>query len=302
MPSDVYPDASQNPLISIIIPHYRDVHFDVNFFRECLHSVQTQTFAGYECIVVLDGADTECEDVFLELVGCDSRFFLVKQPHSGLAAARICGIKKTSGKWVLSLDSDDYFMNNNSLQIIYDQLPQAQNSSLNQPSKNTILANIKAIPVYERPNVASAESWLVYLQYSITQCVIPRMWLLSYPYPLSTSFDFDVAATLAPILTHDCTIKQLQTPEVFYRQRIGSLNYIKENHFPETETKQAIGTYHFFLSLKNITLRQKLLCYLGILRYQLTPPKNLFKRLFRAKLTVISKLLSATTWHKNLTK
>ncbi len=90
-------------LISIIIPCYNQAHY----LPETLQSVLDQTYTNWECIIVNDGSPDNTEDIALEWVKKDSRFIYLKKENGGLADARNYGIKASTGKYILPLDSDD---------------------------------------------------------------------------------------------------------------------------------------------------------------------------------------------------
>jgi len=281
----------EKPLISIVIPHFQDKFFQKHYLVDCLKSVKGQTFVNYECIVVMDGFFAESERIFFETVGDDSRFFLIKQTHAGLPTTRLNGFKHASGKWTISLDSDDYFVNLQVLEKINLAIKEVEDLG-----EIGILAGLKKVSVYEEPTTWTTESWLVYLQYSITQCCVPTAWLVSKNCDLRIKFDFDVSVLMLALIEQKAKIFMLKNPLVYYRQRVGSLNHIKETKDPDIEIRQAVASYRLFLKSNSISFRQKILCYLGIIRYKFTPPKSAFQRLFRAFFTFLAKIISGSNY------
>lgn len=94
------------PLLSIIIPIYNTE----NYLRKCLGSVQKQSFADYECIMVDDcSRDNSCL-ICKEYESKDNRFIYIRHSiNLGQSAARNTGLDISSGKYIIFLDSDDYF-------------------------------------------------------------------------------------------------------------------------------------------------------------------------------------------------
>ncbi|KJD33396.1 glycosyl transferase family 2 [Tamlana nanhaiensis] len=90
-------------LVSIIVPCYKQAHL----LDETLNSVMQQTYKNWECVIVNDGSPDHTEEVALEWCKKDKRFSYVSKKNGGLPAARNTGVKKTSGKFILPLDSDD---------------------------------------------------------------------------------------------------------------------------------------------------------------------------------------------------
>jgi len=91
------------PKISIIVPCYNQAQY----LDECLQSVENQTFADWECIVVNDGSPDNTEEVAQCWTKKDSRFRYIKKENGGLSSARNFGIENASGEWILPLDADD---------------------------------------------------------------------------------------------------------------------------------------------------------------------------------------------------
>ncbi|MDE6084858.1 MAG: glycosyltransferase [Muribaculaceae bacterium] len=97
------PVTGENPEISIIIPVYNVE----KYLRECLESIESQTFKDWECIIVDDGSPDCSRLICEEFVARDSRFVLVEQINSGLSAARNAGLEIARGKFISFVDSDD---------------------------------------------------------------------------------------------------------------------------------------------------------------------------------------------------
>nr|MCR4829136.1 glycosyltransferase family 2 protein [Bacteroidales bacterium] len=86
-----------------IIPCYNQAIF----LSETLDSVMAQKYQNWECIIVNDGSPDNTEDISLDYCKRDLRFKYYKKKNEGLSVARNFGIKKSSGYYILPLDSDD---------------------------------------------------------------------------------------------------------------------------------------------------------------------------------------------------
>lgn len=93
--------------ISIIIPIY---NVD-KYLKQCLDSILAQTFQNFEIICIDDGSVDNSFEILKEYKQKDNRFTILQQPHKGASEARNQGIKLAKGKYILFLDSDDYFEN-----------------------------------------------------------------------------------------------------------------------------------------------------------------------------------------------
>ena len=91
---------SGGPRFSIVIPTYNRL----DFLKQALSSVWTQTFTDYEVVVVDDGSTDRTWD-WLAVQG--KRIRAIRQPNRGPGAARNFGAREAQGNYVALLDSDD---------------------------------------------------------------------------------------------------------------------------------------------------------------------------------------------------
>jgi glycosyltransferase involved in cell wall biosynthesis len=89
--------------ISIIVPCYNQG----KYLEECLQSVINQTYQNWECIIINDGSTDNTEEIALKWTILDNRFKYFYKTNGGLSSARNAGIKKSKGKFIQLLDSDD---------------------------------------------------------------------------------------------------------------------------------------------------------------------------------------------------
>jgi glycosyltransferase involved in cell wall biosynthesis len=87
------------PLISVIIPCYNQGHF----LAEAIESGLNQSYRRLEIIVVDDGSTDESAQVAIRYK--DVR--LIRQPNSGLSAARNAGLAASAGDYLVFVDADD---------------------------------------------------------------------------------------------------------------------------------------------------------------------------------------------------
>ena len=74
--------------IAIIVPIYNVE----NYLRECLDSIQKQTYPNFICIMINDGS-TDSSKKIAETYLVDDRFVLINQKNKGLSGARNRGIE-----------------------------------------------------------------------------------------------------------------------------------------------------------------------------------------------------------------
>lgn len=90
-------------LISIIIPIYNRAHT----IRECIQSIEAQSFQNYEIILIDDGSSDQTIAVCSELTAQNPRITLLRSGHVGVSAARNIGLEHATGEYVFFMDSDD---------------------------------------------------------------------------------------------------------------------------------------------------------------------------------------------------
>ena len=93
---------NQNPEISIIVPVYKVERY----LRQCLDSIEAQTFCNWECILVDDGSPDGSGAICDEYAARDSRFRVIHRPNGGLSAARNTGIRASVAPYIGFVDSD----------------------------------------------------------------------------------------------------------------------------------------------------------------------------------------------------
>ena len=92
-----------NDLISIIIPIYNTEEY----LERCLNSVINQSYENLEIILINDGSTDASEEICKDYLEKDKRIKYFKKENGGLSSARNYGLKKSSGKYIGFIDSDD---------------------------------------------------------------------------------------------------------------------------------------------------------------------------------------------------
>lgn len=93
-------------MISTIIPCFNQSRF----LRESVASLQRQTVADWEAIVVDDGSTDDTAAIAAALASEDSRVRVVRKVNGGLSSARNAGLDVIRGDWVQFLDADDVIL------------------------------------------------------------------------------------------------------------------------------------------------------------------------------------------------
>lgn len=91
-------------MISVVVPVYKAE----NFLSNCIKSILNQTYRDLEVILVDDGSPDSSGQICEEYAEKDGRIKVIHQKNAGAAAARNCGLKAATGKYIAFVDSDDW--------------------------------------------------------------------------------------------------------------------------------------------------------------------------------------------------
>lgn len=105
------------PKVSIVIPIYNVEAY----LEECVYSVLIQTFKDFEILLIDDGSKDSsgkfCDEIALK----DSRIRVFHKSNGGLSSARNYGIDRALGEYIIFLDSDDYWIDENILSLLIEK-------------------------------------------------------------------------------------------------------------------------------------------------------------------------------------
>jgi glycosyltransferase involved in cell wall biosynthesis len=99
----VYEPMKSNPLISVIMTNY---NYE-SYLEQSIRSVLSQSYGHFELIIVDDGSTDGSRSIIHSFT--DPRIKTVFQVNQGQAAAFNIGFRKSKGKIICFLDSDDYW-------------------------------------------------------------------------------------------------------------------------------------------------------------------------------------------------
>jgi glycosyltransferase involved in cell wall biosynthesis len=100
---------------SIVIPSYNRAHT----ICRTLESILKQSFKDFEVIIVDDGSTDNTKERLKPLLSLSNVLYYFYEINCGANYAKNLGAKYAKGKYLVFLDSDDLFVSENSLQIIY---------------------------------------------------------------------------------------------------------------------------------------------------------------------------------------
>ncbi len=92
-------------MISILIPIYNT---PIDYIKECLDSIDSQTFKDYEVIVVNDGSNDEVTNFLNSLI--QDKYSIYHQQKSGISKALNFGLSKCKYDLIARMDGDDIML------------------------------------------------------------------------------------------------------------------------------------------------------------------------------------------------
>ena len=109
---------NKSPFFSIIIPIYKVE----KYLHKCVDSILTQDYDNFEIILVDDGSPDKCPEICDRYAKDDLRVKVIHKTNGGLSSARNVGIKAATGKYVIFVDSDDYWNSKQALSKLFKKL------------------------------------------------------------------------------------------------------------------------------------------------------------------------------------
>jgi len=210
--------------ISVIIPVYNVAAW----LNQCMESVVRQTFTDFEAVLIDDGSTDGSGELCDEWAAKDGRIAVIHKENQGLSAARNDGIRRAAGKYLVFLDSDDWW-ELDFLEKLYDKA-EAQKADMAECDIWRVNSLTGKKTVHKVAGIMgkeySLEEQLIYGYTAIWKCMFKRE--LFVKNGLLFSDCFSPARPLYPLLL--CLSKKrvyVQEPLYFYRlYREGSLSAI----------------------------------------------------------------------------
>ncbi|MBD2497773.1 glycosyltransferase family 2 protein [Nostoc sp. FACHB-280] len=141
-----------SPMVSVIIPAYNAAQF----LPDAIASVQQQTFADWELLIVNDGSTDNTIEVVQEYQKNCDRIHLINQPNQGVSTARNHGVKNSQGQIIAFLDADD--------QWYFDKLSQHLTHLQSNPCLGVSFAQVEILNQTGEPTGQISSSRLTQLK------------------------------------------------------------------------------------------------------------------------------------------
>ncbi len=105
------------PQISIITPVYNTE----KYIKKCLNSIKNQTFSDFEVVLIDDGSTDQSPAILDSYANEDKRFKIIHKKNEGVTKARMDGVSRAKGDYIVWVDSDDWIEENH-LEQLYDAI------------------------------------------------------------------------------------------------------------------------------------------------------------------------------------
>jgi len=208
-----------NNLLSIIVPNYNNA----KYIEECINSILEQTYKNIE-IIIIDDASTDHSKEILQRYETDYPFIKViyNEQNKGVTNNRDIAIAASAGKFITTLDSDDYYLDNQKLEkemtLIKNFHDKGQYNII--PFSNIVLVDTTGEKLF--PNAKSSiKEGNIFKNIFARTCMIPRDFIMTKEqYNLVGGFDTEI-----PIY-EDWDLKiRLSKNNAFYYSKIDGIAY-----------------------------------------------------------------------------
>lgn len=212
---------------SVIVPVYNVE----KYLAECLDSILAQTFSDYELIVVDDGAKDKSGKICDEYAEKDSRIKVIHKENGGLSDARNVGTKDARGDYMVYIDSDDYILSTDFLQVLHDNLSGAD-ILLYKHQKFFDGSEEKLPCTYSYQNISPEDSYMEKLEKLVSGDAFYGMaWIKAFKRALIVEHKIEFEVGLLGedmewnyhLITHARSLNVVDRPFIAYRQRANSI-------------------------------------------------------------------------------
>ena len=109
---------SKNPKITVIVPIYNSELY----IKKVIRSIQNQRMLDIEIILVNDASTDNTLKIIEEMQKEDYRIELINnEKNMGILYSRCIGSLNAKGKYIVPLDHDDFFFDDDVLEVIYHE-------------------------------------------------------------------------------------------------------------------------------------------------------------------------------------
>lgn len=219
------------PIISIIIPIYNVAPY----LRECLDSIQEQTFKDFEAILIDDGSTDGSGQICDWYASKYKRFKVIHKSNGGVSSARNMGLDIAQGKYIGFIDPDDYISPDfyelllNAIQSNDADISISGEIAINQAGKEIPWLK-KLLNQIKKETIEGKQMMIEYTKFKIAATLFDKLYLSSLfdgirlPENINLMED---GATMPLILSRARRVVMEPQAIYYYRRRNGSLTNSK---------------------------------------------------------------------------
>lgn len=213
-----------NDIISVIVPNYNNE----DYIEECLDSILSQTYSALE-IVIIDDASTDSSIEILkkyEDLHPNNIKVIYNQINQGVTKNRDIAIQQSSGKYITTLDSDDFYIDQQKLEkeIALIKTFEEKGKTHIIAFSNIVLVNKNGNRLFPnaRNNIKEGD---IFVNLFARDCMVPRDFIFTKEqYYAVGGFDLDI-----PIY-EDWDLKlRLAKQNEFYYSGVDGIGYRRHN-------------------------------------------------------------------------
>lgn len=230
--------------LSIIITLYNRRYLALRALKSCLN-LNIDKYISYEVVIIDDGSTDNPKEIIGSLL--DNPFVsYYYQDNSGAAAAKNLGAHKAKGKYILFLDSDDLFANNDAL----NELPELL---LSNPdfiySQSVIIKKNDEVSVNQTP-FKGDDIYNYLLAFPLNYAGMPSYIFNREKFLEAKGFNMEHkwgdAMSFWRVFLKDCHYKIMFTPNYIYDQSItsDSISRNRTSQYYKNVFKTLLDTYH----------------------------------------------------------
>lgn len=256
-------NEQQDPMFSVIVPFYNVEQY----IKQCLTSIQKQTFPSLEIICVDDCGSDGSLEIVQELMRYDKRIKLIRhKKNKGLGAARNTGLKASLGRYVLFVDSDDW-IDENCLQEVYSKFKNGKydtiwfkvNLWLENQQKMTDWYNFSYYRTLQEGVLEISDDNLALLPSSAWNKAYKRDFLITNKIKFTENVFFEDVEFYFKTATKSPTAYVINKPFYFYRKRENSILYncVRDKNKAKHVYKVAKGVHKYLVDSNYIKQYRK---------------------------------------------
>lgn len=159
--------------ISVIIPVYNEQRT----LARCLDSIYAQSIKNIEILCCDDGSTDKTLDILQEYASQYDNIKIFQQENRGAGAARNMCLDCVSGEFVCFMDADDYYIDSNALQMLYEAAVERElNVACGLLQENDLSGKVEKMPQFRQfaEKVPRIVTFREYQNDSYFQCYIFR--------------------------------------------------------------------------------------------------------------------------------